>query len=164
MHKSPALELVGWWAISPSTGPTGAYLPLHQQMLRDYNESAVFLGFHSQNETSASINAKLPLAIWESVYEADTAPDAKDMQVDGEEGKMSIRFRELPYSVETGESEMIGIDTIVQTSGTASLNAIQEPNKRESTKKGKQRSETELSQAEEECKSFAEALFIPQRY
>ncbi|KAJ5345259.1 hypothetical protein N7452_003263 [Penicillium brevicompactum] len=132
VHKSPALELVGWWAIAPPSGPTGAYLPLHQQILRDYNESA------------------LPLGIFESVYEADITPDAKDMQVDGEEGKLSIKFRELPYSVETGESEMIGIDTIVQTSGTASLNAIQEPTKRAHSKKDKQRSETELSQADEE--------------
>jgi hypothetical protein len=38
----------------------------------------------------------------------------------GEETVLNIKFRELPYSVETGESEMIGIDTIVQASGTAS--------------------------------------------
>ncbi|KAJ5343070.1 uncharacterized protein N7506_002894 [Penicillium brevicompactum] len=137
VHKSPALELVGWWAIAPPSGPTGAYLPLHQQILRDYNESAVFLGFHPQDQASASNGAKLPLGIFESVYEAETTPDAKDMQVDGEEGKLSIKFRELPYSVETGESEMIGIDT------------INRPNAH-MQKKDKQRSETELSQADEE--------------
>lgn len=32
---------------------------------------------------------------------------------------MNIRFRELPYSVETGEAEMIGVDTIAKGSGTA---------------------------------------------
>lgn len=95
--------------------------------------------------------------MYESVHEGETAPDAsKDMQVDGEEPVLNIRFRELPYSVETGESEMIGIDTIVQASGTASLNAIQEPTKRarqtEQTESNKQSSQVELSQEEEECK------------
>jgi COP9 signalosome complex subunit 6 len=51
---------------------------------------------------------------------------------------------------------MIGIDTIVQASGTASLNATQEPTKRaqqtEQTESNKQGSQVELSQEEEECK------------
>jgi COP9 signalosome complex subunit 6 len=95
--------------------------------------------------------------VYESVHEGDTVPDAsKDMQVDGEEPGPNIKFRELPYSMETGESEMIGIDTIVQASGTASLNATQELTKRaqqtEQTESNKQSSQVELSQEEEERK------------
>ncbi|KAJ5602744.1 hypothetical protein N7537_005700 [Penicillium hordei] len=156
VHKSPALDLVGWWSTAPSTGPTDAHLPLHRQILQDYNESAVFLSFHpSQLQGSSSNGGKLPLTVYESVHEGETAPDAsKDMQVDGEEPVLNIRFRELPYSVETGESEMIGIDTIVQASGTASLNATQEPTKHaqqtEQTESNKQSSQVELSQEEEE--------------
>ena len=131
---------------------------LHRQILQDYNESAVFLAFHpSQLQASSSNSGKLPLTVYESVHEGDTAPDAsKDMQVDGEESVPNIKFRELPYSMETGESEMIGIDTIVQASGTASLNATQEPTKRAKQKEqkepNKQSSQVELSQEEEECK------------
>ncbi|CDM29436.1 hypothetical protein DTO013E5_5225 [Penicillium roqueforti] len=156
VHKDPALDLVGWWSTAPWTGPNDAHLPLHRQILQDYNESAVFLAFHpSQLQASSSNSGKLPLTVYESVHEGDTAPDAsKDMQVDGEESVPNIKFRELPYSMETGESEMIGIDTIVQASGTASLNATQEPTKRAKQKEqkepNKQSSQVELSQEEEE--------------
>ncbi|KAJ6185662.1 hypothetical protein N7519_006963 [Penicillium mononematosum] len=156
VHKDPALDLVGWWSTTPSAGPNDAHLPLHRQILQDYNESAVFLAFHpSQLQGSSSNGGKLPLTVYESVHEGETAPDAgKDMQVDGEETGLNIRFRELPYSVETGESEMIGIDTIVQASGTASLNATQEPTKRaqqtEQAESNKQDSQVALSQEEEE--------------
>jgi COP9 signalosome complex subunit 6 len=155
VHKDPALDLVGWWSTAPSTGPNTAHLPLHRQILQDYNESAVFLAFHpSQVQASDSDGSKLPLTVYESVHEGETGPDAsKDMQVDGEEPALNIRFRELPYSVETGESEMIGIDTIVQASGTASLNVTQEPAKHaKKSEADKQSSQTELSQEEEECK------------
>ncbi|KAJ5165318.1 JAB1/Mov34/MPN/PAD-1 [Penicillium coprophilum] len=155
VHKEPPLDLVGWWSTAPSTGPNDAHLPLHRQILQDYNESAVFLAFHpSQLQDSDSAGGKLPLTVYESVHEGEPAHDAsKDMQVDSEEPVPNIKFRELPYSVETGESEMIGIDTIVQASGTASLNATQEPSKRalrpEQTESNK-RSQLELSQEEEE--------------
>lgn len=157
VHKDPPLDLVGWWSIAPPTGPDTAHVPLHQQILKDYNESAVFLTFHpSQLHSSDSHAAKLPLAVYESVYEGESATDSsKDMQIDGEEQALNIRFRELPYSVETGESEMIGIDTIVQTSGTASLNATQEPTKRgKQTEKDKESSQAQLSQEEEERESL----------
>lgn len=158
MHKDPALDLVGWWSTAPSTGPNDAHLPLHRQILHDYNESAVFLAFHPSQLQASSLNGgKLPLTVYESVHEGETAPDtSKDMQVDGEESVPNIKFRELPYSMETGESEMIGIDTIVQASGTASLNATQEPTKRAKQKEqkepNKQSSQVELSQEDEECK------------
>jgi COP9 signalosome complex subunit 6 len=154
VHKDPALDLVGWWSTAPSTGPNTAHLPLHRQILRN-NEAAVFLAFHpSQVQASDSHGAKLPLTVYESVHEGETAPDAsKDMQVDGEEPALNIRFRELSFSVETGESEMIGIDTIVQASGTASLNVTQEPATRaKKSEADKQSSQTELSQEEEERK------------
>jgi COP9 signalosome complex subunit 6 len=88
------------------------------------------------------------------------------MQVDGEEPALNIRFRELPYSVETGESEMIGIDTIVQASGTASLNVTQEPTKRaKQPEADKQSSQTELSQEEEERRFlFLDACAVAEQY
>lgn len=84
----------------------------------------MFLAFHPSQIQAQSHGAKLPLAVYESVYEGENADTAKEMQVDGEEPQLNIRFRELPYSVETGEAEMIGIDTIAKGSGTASASEI----------------------------------------
>lgn len=80
------------------------------------------------------------------------------MQVDGEEQSLNIRFRELPYFVETGEMEMIGIDTVARSARNA---AIVEPTgtsqqEGQSTADKKDRSQaadvTTLSPEEEEGK------------
>ncbi|EPS34767.1 hypothetical protein PDE_09731 [Penicillium oxalicum 114-2] len=121
VHKDPQLELVGWWSTTSSSGPDHSLLPIHRQILQDHNDSAVFLAFHPSQIQSSTHSTKLPLTIYETVLEGDNVPDAaKDMQIDGEEMGSNIRFRELPYSVETEEAEMIGVDTIAQTAGTAS--------------------------------------------
>lgn len=86
------------------------------------------------------------------------------MQIDGEESALKIRFRELRYSVETGESEMIGVNTIVQGSGTASKETYSfsagissgqasQATKQgtEGDKQGAESSGTGLTQEEEEC-------------
>ncbi|GIK00394.1 hypothetical protein Aspvir_004417 [Aspergillus viridinutans] len=121
VHKSPALDFVGWWSTASPSGPDASHLPIHRQILQSYNESAVFLAFHPSQVQAASRNgAKLPLAIYESVYEGENATEnGKAMQIDGEEQSLSIRFRELPFSVETGEAEMIGIDTVARSARTA---------------------------------------------
>ncbi|KAB8237613.1 hypothetical protein BDV23DRAFT_149940 [Aspergillus alliaceus] len=123
VHKAPALDLVGWWSTAPPSGPNITHLPIHRQILQDYNESAVFLAFHPSQVEGASANGgKLPLTIYESVYEGDNAAESeKTMQVDGEEQSLSIRFRELPYFVETGQAEMIGIDTVARSARNAAV-------------------------------------------
>ncbi|KAJ5689077.1 hypothetical protein N7462_003469 [Penicillium macrosclerotiorum] len=156
VHKDPALDLVGWWSTAAPTGPDASYLPLHQQILQDYNESAVFLAFHPSQLQSRSNGAKLPLTIYESVLEGDATGDgSKDMQIDGEEQTQNIRFRSLPYSVETEQSEMIGFDTIAQVAGTASRSEIPSQTTTASTSqqggvKQQKSSQVELSQDEEE--------------
>lgn len=120
VHKDPPLDIVGWWSTAPPSGPNDSHLPVHRQLLQDYNESAVFLTFHP-SQIGQQHGAKLPLTIYETVLEGENSGDAgKDMQIDGEEPALNIRFRELPHSVETGEAEMIGVDTIAKGSGTAS--------------------------------------------
>lgn len=47
------------------------------------------------------------------------------MQIDGEEQFSNIRFRELPYSVETGEAEMISVDYVARGGGNAT--AVEAP-------------------------------------
>lgn len=133
VHKDPPLDLVGWWSTSPPSGPNPAHLPIHQQILQDFNESAVFLAFHpSQLQSPSEAGSKFPLTIYESVYEgentgsgsgtaeAEKAENEMQMQVDGASKQpLSIRFRELPYSVETGEAEMISVDFVARGGGNA---------------------------------------------
>ncbi|KKK17539.1 COP9 signalosome complex subunit 6 [Aspergillus ochraceoroseus] len=121
VHKAPTLDLIGWWSTAPPSGPTASHLPIHRQILQNHNESAVFLAFHPSQVQGASKNGgKLPLTVYESVYEGESVTESgKAMQVDGEEQSLNIRFRELPYTVETGEAEMIGIDTVARTARNA---------------------------------------------
>ena len=126
VHKSPALDLVGWFTMAPTSGPQPEHLPIHEQIIHDYNESAVFLIFHpSMVLEGGTVGGKLPLSIYESLYEHDSTTvqaggdGDKPMQVDGEEGPLNLKFRELPYSVETGEAEMIGVDFVARGGGNA---------------------------------------------
>ncbi|KAF7593797.1 hypothetical protein BBP40_010853 [Aspergillus hancockii] len=158
VHKVPALDLVGWWATAPPSGPDASHLPIHRQILQDYNESAVFLAFHPSQVKEASRNGgKLPLAVYESVYEGENAAESdKVMQVDGEEQSLSIRFRELPYYVETGEAEMIGIDTVARSARNAAVDyqgtqsATQEALKKKDRGKDQSADTTVLSPEDEE--------------
>ncbi|PWY70270.1 hypothetical protein BO70DRAFT_365581 [Aspergillus heteromorphus CBS 117.55] len=156
VHKAPPLDLVGWWSTAPPTGPNAAHLSIHRQILQNYNESAVFLAFHpSQVQGASSNGGKLPLTIYESVYEGETAAESgKTMQIDGEEQQQSltIRFRELPYSVETGEAEMIGIDSVARTARNAAVDApaSRSLSKQPKDTKEKQSAESALLSPEEE--------------
>ena len=129
VHKSPVLELVGWFTIAPPTGPEAQHVPIQKQILNDYNETAVLLAFHPSGVLQgAAVGGKLPLTIYESVYESiksDTQAlrDDGKMEVEGQDvlqdSKLDLRFRELPYSVETGEVEMISVDCIARGGGSA---------------------------------------------
>lgn len=136
-------------------------------MLQSYNESAVFLAFHPSQVNGASSNgAKLPLTVYESVYEGENAADGgKAMQVDGEEQSLTIRFRELPYFVETGEAEMIGVDSIARSARNAA--AVEEPGTTTGAPSGKEGQKlkdsdtTLLSQEDEERKLFSLTTLPP---
>ena len=126
VHKAPALELVGWFTTAPTSGPQREYLPIHRQILHTYNESAVLLAFHpSLIADGATAGGELPLTIYESMYEDETPAvqasggEDKAMQMEGQEPHLSLRFRELPYSVETGEAEMISVDFVARGGGNA---------------------------------------------
>ncbi|EYE93574.1 COP9 signalosome complex subunit 6 [Aspergillus ruber CBS 135680] len=152
VHKVPALDLVGWWSTAPPSGPNTSHLPIHRQILQNYNESAVFLTFHpSQIQIGASNGSKLPLTVYESVYEGDNAAEGdKSMQVDNEEQSLSIRFRELPYSIETGEAEMIGVDTVARSARNAASDTGAAPQQETQTKGKKEQKDVILSPEEEE--------------
>jgi COP9 signalosome complex subunit 6 len=121
VHKAPALDLVGWYTILPASGPQLVQLPIHRQILDSYNESAILLGFHPTAVIEGPVGGKLPLTIYESNYESEESPTepGEDKEMKDGESQLSLKFKELPYSVETGEAEMISIDFVARGGGNA---------------------------------------------
>ncbi|KAI9673854.1 MAG: hypothetical protein M1817_002060 [Caeruleum heppii] len=124
--KTPPLDLVGWFTIAPTSGPQAVHLPIHNQILHDYNESAMLLTFHPTMVADKSqVEGKLPLTIYESVQESanaarqEDASEGKAMDLDVTDHGLITRFRELPYTVETGEAEMISVDFVARGGGNA---------------------------------------------
>lgn len=141
IHKSPQLDLVGWYTVLPKSGPTPSILPIHNYLLAEHNESSLLLAFHSDEAVDHSVGSKLPLTIYESNYEVDE-PRAGDQGEDKEmrdgEPPLKLKFRELPYSVETGEAEMISMDFVARGAGSATVVEPRELNQPGKDAKGKQ--------------------------
>jgi COP9 signalosome complex subunit 6 len=156
VHKAPALDLVGWYTILPTSGPQPIHLPIHRQILESYNESAILLGFHPEAALEGSVGGKLPLTIYESNYEADdtAAESGEDEEMKDGEPRLGLKFKELPYSVETGEAEMISVDFVAHGGGNATaVNSAQTKHKAAEDVKGKGKTRSEKLKAEEEAGS-----------
>ncbi|KAI2637031.1 hypothetical protein GGS26DRAFT_547079 [Hypomontagnella submonticulosa] len=123
IHKSPQLDLVGWYTVLPQSGPTPSILPIHSWILSTHNESSLLLAFHPEEAVQHSAGSKLPLTIYESNYEVDEpkAEQGEDKEMRDGDPPLKLKFRELPYSVETGEAEMISMDFVARGSGNATL-------------------------------------------
>jgi COP9 signalosome complex subunit 6 len=121
VHKQPQLDLVGWFTLGPASGPGPHILPIHRRITELYNDSAILLLFHPESTyTEATAAGKLPLTLYESLYEnAPSDPNDKAMDIDGAVKDKAIKFRELVYSVETGEAEMISVDFVARGGGNA---------------------------------------------
>lgn len=61
---------------------------------------------------------KLPISVYESLPDAETTANDGAMQVDGTEAG-GVRFRTVPYVVETDETEMIAINYVAKGAGSA---------------------------------------------
>jgi len=119
VHQAPALELLGWFTTAPTTGPESVHVAIHQQILHTHNETAVLLAFHPASVLEgAAVGGKLPLTIYESVYESGENED-RSMEIDGQDARLGLKFKELSYSVETGEAEMISVDFVARGGGNA---------------------------------------------
>ncbi|KAF1983057.1 hypothetical protein K402DRAFT_407181 [Aulographum hederae CBS 113979] len=121
VHKAPQLDLVGWFTVGSPSGPKPAHLPIHTAIQKDFGfESAVLLIFHDEPTAKGG---KLPLTLYESIWTNDSAA----MEVDNAHLNQNsmLQFRELTYSVETGEAEMISVDFVARGGGNAT--AIQGP-------------------------------------
>lgn len=126
VHKDRQLDLVGWATVLPQSGPEPFILPIHQQIL-SFNESAVLLAIHPELISNRSWGGDLPLTIYESRYEVEGAiqQNEEDMEMkdNGDSaamGSLKLKFNELPYTVETDEAEMIGMETVAKTAIPAS--------------------------------------------
>ncbi|KAI1105821.1 hypothetical protein F4804DRAFT_303121 [Jackrogersella minutella] len=123
MHKSSQLDLVGWYTVLPKSGPTPSILPIHNWILSEHNESSLLLAFHPEEAVKHSAGSKLPLTIYESNYEVDEpkAEQGEDKEMQDGDLPLKLKFRELPYSVETGEAEMISMDFVARGAGNATV-------------------------------------------
>lgn len=120
VHKAPQLELVAWFTLTAPSGPQTNVIPFHQQLLENYNESILLLAFHTSSLVDGSTTGgKLPITVYETAFEAGTDGNDRHMQESGEGPQLVLRFRELPYTIETGEAEMIGVDFVAKGAGNA---------------------------------------------
>ncbi|GAW24753.1 hypothetical protein ANO14919_143450 [Xylariales sp. No.14919] len=121
IYSSPQLDLVGWYTLLPKTGPTPSLLPIHNYILSEHNESSLLLGFHPEESVKHDAGSRLPITIYESNYEAEEPKNeqGEDKEMRDGEPPLKLRFRELPYSVETGEAEMISMDFVARGAGNA---------------------------------------------
>jgi COP9 signalosome complex subunit 6 len=87
------------------------------QVQTEYNiESAPLLLFHPEMvDESSGAAGKLPLTLYETVWTSDSS----SMDVDGGERNQSLKYREVRYTVETGEAEMISVDFVARGGGNA---------------------------------------------
>ncbi|ETI23143.1 hypothetical protein G647_04940 [Cladophialophora carrionii CBS 160.54] len=145
VHKAPALEFVGWFALCPSDGPLPEFVSLQKQAITFYSDNAILLALHPEAiAVGAPTGGKLPITVYESVIDAEPK-DEGSMQVDGHETSV-IKFRPLPYSIDTDETEMIAIDYIAKGAGSAAAIddtpiAVQPSEALPADKKGKKRAD-----------------------
>lgn len=146
VHKAPALDLVAMFAIGSASGPQPQHIPILQQLQHHYNDSLILLLFHPDTILDGNMTgSKLPISLYESFYEPATEAADKGLQVEGwgMGRQLQMRFRELPYEVETGEAEMIAVDFVAKGSGSAT--AI--PNTASSQKKSPESSTSKKGKA-----------------
>ena len=111
-------------------------MPIHQQILQLYNETAVLLAFHPSGVLEGTATGgKLPMTIYESVLEGGR--EGEDSMDTGEkEGGLELKFRELPYSIETGEAEMISVDFVARGGGNATAVDVKAEKKPQASQAG----------------------------
>ncbi|KAF1917261.1 hypothetical protein BDU57DRAFT_570538 [Ampelomyces quisqualis] len=121
VHKQPPLDLVGWFTLGPRSGPEPHILPIHSHISELYTEAPLLVLFHPEDAFSeATAAGKLPLTLYEPIWENATSdPNDKAMDIDGAVKAKSTKFKELVYSIETGEAEMISVDFVARGGGNA---------------------------------------------
>lgn len=116
VHKNPALDVVGWFALCPEEGPLPEHSRFHKQVRSLSAENAIFVAIHPASfNTIEGTKGTLPISVFEST-ESDLLPNDGKMQVDGAE---DLKFQPVPYTIETDETEMIAINYVAKGAGSA---------------------------------------------
>lgn len=153
VHKDRNLDLVGWYTLLPRSGPGSNVLAFHTQIL-EWTDSAILLGLHADEIGDESVGGKLPVTLYETVYEVDSG--SKEVQDDGEDKEMKDgdaqlkqKFREIPFVVETGEAEMISMSSVARGATNAASAQTRERQKdqdKEPDTKGKGKAQAKGNQ------------------
>jgi COP9 signalosome complex subunit 6 len=151
VYKQPQLDLVGWFALGSPTGPQPHLLPIQNRISELYTESPLLVLFHPSDALSEATTAgKLPLTIYEPVYESASGPNDKAMDIDGVSQPKELKFRELVYSVETAEAEMIAVDFVATGGGNAT--AVEDKSK--APKKAEEESRSRKGKGKQKAESY----------
>ena len=132
VHKEPQLTLVGWFTTTPADGPREQHVVFHKQLVA-HVEPALLVTFHGdQVARGGSTGGKLPVTVYEGVVEGDVGEEEATPQQDDQDSKMEgveqqraqeesigVKFREVAFTVETGEAEMIAVDFVAKGGGNA---------------------------------------------
>ncbi|KAI9652169.1 MAG: E2-like enzyme [Alyxoria varia] len=113
VHKD--LDFVGWFALSGSEGIEPYHIVIHQQILRDFNDSALLALLDTAAIADGTAKGgQLPVKIYESAEEIGQPDGDITMRSTDENEMKSLRFMELPSNVETNDAEMIGVDFVAR--------------------------------------------------
>lgn len=103
-------------------------MTVQKQLSTFYPECSLLLGFHPSNVLNGSVGGKLPLTIYESTTEPLKTTVPEDVDMTNDEPNIKVTYKEVSYSVETGEAEMIGIDFVAKGGGNATAVETSAPN------------------------------------
>ncbi|TQS34999.1 hypothetical protein Golomagni_04595 [Golovinomyces magnicellulatus] len=159
VHKEPQLDIIGWYTTMPSIGPQAIHLPIHRQILELYSDSALLLGFHSDAIVRDLPSGKLPLTIYESYFETDDNPSTGGEQNEKKNGEsqLPLRFKEVSFTIETGEAEMISIDFVARGGGNATATNSPEINFKPNSKgKGSEQDNSTGTTSDFKAEKFGE--------
>lgn len=143
VHAEPPLDLVAVFTLGSVNGPLPQHVPLVQRLKANYNDDVKLILFHAETILDNALGGgKLPVTVWESFYEPGTDDADKGLQVDGWGigTQLQLKFRQIPFEIETGEAEMIGVDYVAK--GAANANLVVDGTRKQSvaaTSKGKGR-------------------------
>ena len=123
----------------------------------------MLLLFHPQTILDGALTGgKLPISIYESYYEPGSENADKGLQVDGWAmgRQLQMRFRQLPFEVETGEAEMIAVDFVAKGSGSATVhNSATPPKAKGRAEASAANNDVQLSVADEEGRQHSHHFF-----
>jgi COP9 signalosome complex subunit 6 len=129
VHKHPVLDLLGWYAVVPKQGPQQYMHTLQIKLSTAFPECSLLLGFHPEAVAEFSDDGQLPITIWETRFERIASGEDQVVASDAK-AKIKATYTEVPYTIETGEAEMISVDYVAKGTANANATATETSNKK----------------------------------